>query len=143
MANLYSGDIQANHAVGQEQTIRANSGETAFESKSLSVRTYSFMYTSPVDGGVCITRFYQNLTLLQVAGVTDSGTISVQLNKRSSPDTSGTNMLSSALGLSSTLSTTTSFANNSITADDWLYVDLSSKSGTINYMEITITFKLA
>jgi hypothetical protein len=140
MANLYSGDIAADQGAGTNQSIRANSGKTGFESKNLSIKTHAFTYRNPANGGVCVTRFYQNLTLLQVEGVTDSGTIYVDLNKRTSPNTAGTDMLSFSQGMTTTGNIAT-LSNTTITADDWLYVTLSGKVGTVNFLEITITLQ--
>lgn len=142
MANLYTGDISTTQAVAVEQVLRVNDGYTGFEAKPLQYRSYSLVYKTPANGGVCIMRFAHNETLVQVAGVTDSGTIYIQLNKRTAPQTSGTNMLTSALRITTTPYTTSTFSNDTLSADDWLYLNLSGKSGTLNYAEITITTKI-
>lgn len=143
MANLYSGDIPSNFSVADGQSVRANVGASGFDSVDLRWRAFTQVFPSPVNNGACMMRFAQAVTLTDVYGTaTGGGSMNLQLNKRTNPSTSGTNMLSSALGISGAACYTNSFANSSFAADDWLYVDLSSKSGTVNYLTITIMVRV-
>jgi hypothetical protein len=143
MPTLYSGDRPSNLAVGGDTVIRTNTGLSGFETVSSEIRTYSATYPAPTNNGLVLMQFYQAGTLVRVDGVaTGGGSMQLQLNKRTNPSTSGTNMLSSTLGISGNATNTVSFSSSSISADHWLYVDLSSKSGTVNFLTITITVQL-
>lgn len=138
----YSGDVPTNLNINGYNSVRLNLSKTAFEEKRLDSKTFSVTYTNPTVTGVVLMRAYQAMTFTNVAGVTfGSSTPRIWFNieKRSSPNSSGTNIFSSDYGVNSTGSATTTFNSASVAADDWLYIDVSEVTGTVTFANLTIT----
>lgn len=71
--------------------------------------------------------------------VGSGSTVDFNIEKRSSPNTAGTNILTSDLQSTTSGVSTTTFSSSSITADEWLWVDISSVSGTVTSMSISLS----
>ena len=146
MAVNYHGDVKADQAMGANLTMRVKNDSSDFEAKQLDYKAFSFSYPNPSNGGAIGMRVYQNMAILSVAGCvtgTSTPSIDVQINKRTAPQTSGTNLMLGALTLDTNGAQQTSFATGTVSADDWLYIDLSNKSGTVSWAMVTLTFQLS
>lgn len=89
---------------------------------------------NPVDtmDGIVQLKFATAVTITRVSCSVDSGTATIQLDERgeTTPDTAGTDVMSSTLACDTDMQGTTTFDNASIAADAPLNLDIDATSGT-------------
>jgi hypothetical protein len=92
------------------------------------------------DSNMVQIYFGQAVTLARIACSTDVGTVSVNFDARaeSTPNTPGTNVLSSALSCTTTTGATTAFASSGLAADSPLNLQIASVSGTPGAVRIHV-----
>ena len=146
MPTFYIGDVPATFSLDPNTAVRRSGANDKFETVAANMKTFSLIIASPVVGGVCIMRAFQAMTFVRVAGVTfgsSSPTVTFNIEKRTDPSSAGTNIFTLDYTINSTGGSTTTFNSPSVSADDWLYVDVSAKSGTVTFAEITIQLSVA
>ena len=146
MPTIYSGDVPSDLSITGGSNVRQNLGASGFEGRDLGVRTFELTYRTPTSGlGVCLMRTYQAMDFTNIAGATvGSSTPRVWFNveKRTSPSGTGTDVLASDLQLTTSGNYTTSMNSAQSNADDWWYIHISNVSGTVNTVNITLTLKV-
>jgi len=82
------------------------------------------------------------ITITEIRCTTDTGTTTVQLDERgaSTPNTGGTDIMTSALACG-TIATTSSFNNSGIAADAWINLDIDSVSGVNSTSTVNVNVK--
>jgi hypothetical protein len=70
--------------------------------------------------------------------VTSATSATFNIEERTSPDSSGTNLLGSDQVATTTGASTTSFSNSSLAADSFLWLDISAISGSPGYLQVTL-----
>lgn len=85
-------------------------------------------------------KFSHPITIARVSCSTDTGTVTIQLDERAeaTPNTAGTDVLSSALVCDDNTEATTSFGNASIAADVPLNLQITATSGTPGVVRIHV-----
>lgn len=108
---------------------------------SPEIKQFYFHVQSPPRGyGALIVRLYQNLTLLRVdSHISTGNSVNFHVEVRNSVNSTGTTITSSPMVAVNAGTTTTSFSNSSVQADDWLFLSITDISGTIGLLTITIT----
>ncbi|MCO6437855.1 MAG: hypothetical protein J5J06_12255 [Phycisphaerae bacterium] len=84
-----------------------------------------------------------DVTFVRVRGVTDTGTVDFQIERRATntPGSGGTNVLSSALQATSAGASTTSFADGgAVAAGQWLYFVASATSGSPTRLWVALEY---
>ena len=141
MGNIYAGDIPATHLVPIDSTIRIKADATGLESAILNCRTYSITLKDvSSEIGFCFMQCYQNLRIVEIAGVTSAEDAVLGVSKRTSPQTAGTD-IKTGYGIGTTENIITTFDTDILSANDWIYINLENKDVGITVPYVTITFK--
>ena len=106
-------------------------------------------WSSPILDTVFVESFVlfkapYDLTITQIAGCTSAGTVTFNIEERAAttPNTSGTDVMTSDLVADNDQQVSTTFSNASITSGTWIAIDISAVSSTANrtYFTFTITY---
>lgn len=93
-----------------------------------------------VRSGSLILRLYQDLTVLRIDSHIDTGNhADFNVEHRSSVNTVGTMLTTTTIQALPGGTQTSSFGLSALTAGNWLYLDITNVSGTVNRLTITIT----
>jgi hypothetical protein len=92
------------------------------------------------DSNMVQLYFGEAVTLARLACSTDTGSVTINFDTRaeSTPNTAGTNVLSSALSCATTTGTATTFASSAVAADAPLNLQIASVSGSPNAVRIHV-----
>ena len=116
-----------------------DSNDLATANKTLSK---DFVIPSPTTSNSNQVQIYwpAAVTIQRIACSTDTGTASINFDERaeSTPNTAGTNTLSSALSCTTTTGTTTSFSDSTIAADVPYNLQITATSGTPGVVRIHV-----
>lgn len=96
------------------------------------------------DDGLVIWKWPNAYTIQRVSCATDTGTVTIQLDERAeaTPNTSGTDVMSSTLVCDSNNQATTSFANATIDANDPLNLDIDAVASSPTNVKIWVEIKV-
>lgn len=112
-----------------------------------TARMVSFIIEDPTaaDLGLLQHKFATAVTILRVSASTDQGTATIQFDERveATPNTSGTDVLTSPLVADTNTEATTAFANAGIATDAVLSLDIDAVSGTPGVVRIHVDFIVA
>jgi hypothetical protein len=127
-------------ATGQ-QGASGSQGLQGLQGPSGSAGTsFTWVIQSPASGGVPGPRLGESRMVTRVdAFVTNATSCAINIEKRTTIGSVGNALLSSDLTATVGGATTSTFASSSISAGDWLWVDISSVVGT----PMTLTINLA
>ena len=105
-----------------------------------SAKTYTWIIKTPAVGGIPGPRLWTDLTALRIDAFCIGATsVTFNIEKRTTIGTAGTNLLTSdAVAPVAGVSTTT-FATDQVTQDQWLWLDISAVSGTPTMLVVTLT----
>ncbi len=119
------------------------SADLATANKQLTV---SFVLESPVaaDDALLQHKFSQAVTIQRISCSTDTGTVTIQLDERAeaTPNTAGTDVMTSALVCDSNTEATTTFSNAGIAADVPLNLDIDAVASSPGVVRIHIDFQV-
>lgn len=107
----------------------------------LNLRTYTFSIPSPAVGGYPGLRVPQAWTVTRIDGysVGATSTASVNVEKRTTPGSAGTNILGSELSLTTTGASDAAPSSASISSGTWLWLDVSAIANAPSYLVVTVT----
>lgn len=129
------------------QVYRKTGGANTDWVKVDSPRMVSFVIETPTasDAALLQHKFSAAVTILRVSASTDQGTATLQFDERveSTPNTGGTDVLTSALVADNNTEVTTAFANAGIAANAVLNLDIDAVSGTPGVVRIHVEFEFA
>jgi hypothetical protein len=105
------------------------------------VRQFSCNITSPVARtGSLIIRLYENLTVMRVDSHISSGfQLGFSIEHRSSVNLTGTMITAATIQAVYSGTETTVFSNPVLSANNWLYLNITDVSGTVGMLTITIS----
>lgn len=105
----------------------------------------SFVVEDPTDADVAILqhKFAAAVTITRVSASTDAGTVALQFDERgeTTPNTPGTNVMTSALVADTDSQATTSFANAGIVTNAVLNLDIGTVTASPSVVRIHVEFK--
>ena len=115
-------------AGGAHLTVTGTS--TALDAE-IYTRSFSFVISNPTTTeAVAIVQwsYPYAITISKIKGSSGSGTTTIQCDERAeaTPNTAGTDIMSAALELGTTIASTTAFANAGIVADAWISCDIDA-----------------
>ncbi len=109
-------------------------------------KNFSFYHSSDLTtyDAVAKIQFANAVTITEIACATDTGTASINAEERAetTPNTAGTDAISSDLVCDSDQQATTTFSNAGIDADDWLTVTVSAVASSPTILNITVKYTL-
>ena len=110
-------------------------------SKTQEIRQFCCHIKSPVAStGLSIARLYEDMEVLRIDSHINTGTsASFHIEHRSSVNSTGSNLTSSAIQAVTSGTETTVFTDPLLSANRWLYLNIVSVSGTVGILTITIT----
>ena len=118
-------------------SVTTNSHTHALSTK----RTYTWVINTPGVGGIAGPRIPSNGTVVRVDSyVTAATSATFNIQQRSTIGTTGTNVLSASMVATTTGVSSSSFSDSSLTAGNWLWIQISAISGTPGQLCITVTF---
>jgi hypothetical protein len=104
------------------------------------VRTFSWVITNPVAGGIPGPRLKVAATAIRIDSyVTSATSVTFNIEERSTIGSAGSNLLASDQVADVNGETTTSFDDSALAADNWLWLDIASVSGTPAILVVTLT----
>ena len=105
------------------------------------IKQFTCNHTGPIlRTGSLIVRLYQNLTVLRIDSHINGGTqVDFNVEHRSAVNTTGTALTTTTIPALPGGTETTSFGLSNLSADNWLYLDITNVTGTVNRLTITIT----
>jgi hypothetical protein len=99
---------------------------------------------SPANGGVPGPRLKEAHTATRIDSfVTSNTSATFNIEERSTIGSAGTNLLASDQVAVTGGTTTTSFSDGALAADNWLWIDIASVSGTPAELVITLSCTVA
>lgn len=120
--------------------------DTASVSPALDTFSKSLTIQSPTTAVTNLVQweFPSAITLTRVACSVDTGTVTIQFDTRaeSTPNTAGTNVLTSNLSCSTTTGTTTTFSSAGVSANAPLNLQIVSTSGTPGVVRIHFNYTI-
>lgn len=129
-------------AVGTNgQRLVADSTQASGIAYTSATKTYTWVVAGPAVAGVPGPRIPQNGTITRIdAYVTAATSVTFNVEKRSTIGTTGTNAMTSALVATTTGASQTSFSSATLTASNWLWLNITAVSGTPGNVVITVTY---
>jgi hypothetical protein len=104
------------------------------------VKTYTWSLSAPAVGGVLGLRVKEEQFILRIDTIIIGGTsIAFNIERRSVANTAGLDLVATDIVSSTSGVEETDFAYEAIAADEWLYLDISSKSGNVTQFSATLT----
>jgi len=105
-----------------------------------NVRLFSWAIATPVIGGVPGPRVPQAMTCTRLDGYVVAATqVTLNIEERAAVGVTGTDIMASDLMLGTGGTFTTNFSNAGLALGSWLWVDISSVTGTVGYAELTLS----
>jgi hypothetical protein len=108
--------------------------------------TVSFVLESPVaaDDALLQHKFSQAVTIQRVSCSTDTGTVTIQFDERAeaTPNTAGTDVMTSTLVCDNNTEATTAFSNAGIAADVPLNLDIDAVASSPGVVRIHIDYQI-
>ena len=101
----------------------------------------TWVIDSPAVGGIYGARIDTARTIDRIEVWTDTGTIDVNIEERTAPNTAGTNTMTADLQGTSSSANQTTFANDAIAAGNWLYLDISAVASSPTVAGITVSYE--
>ncbi|MEI7982028.1 MAG: hypothetical protein WCI71_10270 [Bacteroidota bacterium] len=142
-ASLDPAEFDAAGTGHTEATAHVLAHETAYNHTTFrqDIRQFTFHMSSPAAAtGFHITRLFENFTVLRIDSHVNSGTsVAFDIEHRSSVNATGTKLTASPIVAVNLATATTTFSNSLLTANNWLYVNITGVSGTVGYFWLTIT----
>ncbi len=136
-------DMNANFA-GRSLTEASGSPDVLNADTELYTHIATLVLESPVVGDDAIIqhKFPSAVTITRISASTDTGIVYFQLDERAeaTPNTAGTDVLSSSLAADSNSEASASFANAGIAADVPLSLDVDTVSGSPTVLRIHIDY---
>lgn len=94
----------------------------------------------PAIGGVAGPRISADVTAVRIDAFTEEGTsVAFNVELRSSVGGAGTNLMTSDLTATSAGESDTTLATTALTAESWLYLDISAVSGDVGMLCVVVT----
>jgi len=83
-----------------------------------------------------------NITITEVSAYTNTGTVTFNIEERgeTTPNTAGTDVMTSDLVADDNQQETTTFSNSGIARDSWLILNVTSKTGDPTIFGVTIRY---
>jgi hypothetical protein len=131
--------FQAAGTSGQFLTSAGTSAPTWTTPEPPASQTW--VIDSPAVGGIYGARIDTTRVIDRIEVWTDTGTIDINIEERTAPNTAGTNTMTADLQGTSTSANQTSFANDSIAAGNWLYLDISAVASSPTVAGITVSYE--
>lgn len=138
----YDADLDAIAALaGTSGYLKKTAANTwALDTTGVVERQYVWVISSVAVGGVLGPRLKSAKTCVRLdSHVSAATSATFNVEERTAPGTAGTNIVASDQVATTSGANTTSFSNADLAADSWLYVDISSVSGTPGQLSITLT----
>jgi hypothetical protein len=147
--DLAFGTLVTNH-IGDSQITTAKLADANVTPAKLSnavrdrVITWTLLDPTTADSGFLRARLPAAATIITVACDTDTGTVSINPQKRSrtTPNTAGTNALSSALVCDSNAEETSTINSAGISASELLALVVTATSGTPGVVNVYVTVRM-
>jgi hypothetical protein len=103
-------------------------------------KSYTWPVASPTAGGIPGPRLIKPQTVLRIDSYVVGGTsVTFNIERRPTIGTTGTNILASNVTTTSTGQSEVTFATSSLLANDWLWLNIVSVSGTVTQFVVTLT----
>ena len=122
------------------QVLGSNGAGAAPTFKTPTPASQTWIVDAPAVGGVYGARIDTARTIDRIEVWTDAGTVDVNVEERTAPNTAGTNTMTSDLQGTSTSANQTTFANDAIAAGNWLYLDISAVSTAV-VLGVTVSYE--
>jgi len=108
-----------------------------------AIRSYTWSLSEPAIGGIPGPQLKEAHTAIRLSSYVTNGTsVTFNIEERSTIGGTGTDLLSSDQVATVSGASTTSFANSSLAADSWLWLDISAVSGTPGNVVITLSCEI-
>lgn len=138
-------DINTNYAGAYLTQNTGNNPDTMDVDTEAITDSFPGVLESPVttDDNILQYRAPVQLTITEVSCWTDSGTVTIQLEERASttPNTTGTNVMTSALVCDTNVETTTNFSNAGISNNNFVSMIINSLTGTPGLLKLSIKYR--
>ena len=142
-ASIDGDDINSNIA-GTFLTLTAANPDTLDVDSKLSTDIKNLTIESPgtADDALLQPKAPVALTINRVSCSTDAGTVTIQLDERveTTPNTAGTDIMTSTLVCDNNMEATTSFANAGIAVDNLMSLDVDATTGSPSIVRVHIDY---
>lgn len=130
-----------NLAAGRSLTLSGDSLEADTELYT-DIKSATLISPTTTDDGLVQLKFPTAVTITRISCSTNSGSSTIQFDERAeaTPDTSGTDVMTSALVCDTDNEATTSFTNASIAANAPMSLDVDAIGGTPGVLRISVEY---
>jgi hypothetical protein len=119
---------------------QGTTGPTGPSGPGSNIRTYTWVVANPVAGGIPGPRLKAAQTATRIDSyVTAATSVTFNIEERSTIGSVGSDLLAADQVADVTGETTTSFADSALAADNWLWLDIASVSGSPQIVVITLS----
>jgi hypothetical protein len=128
-----------NYVTDAEATVIGNT--SGYNSGDIPEASQTWVIDSPAVGGIYGPRIDTARTIDRVQIWTDTGTVDLNVEIRTAPNTSGTNSMTSDLQATSSSVAQTTFADDTIAAGEYLYIDISAVASSPTVLGVTVSYE--